>query len=168
MKIINGLNIMLFVLIIDLFLILSCKPSSKNSLPGVLLETDKQFSELSVKEGMFRAFISYIADDGVILRDNEYPSKGKEVLIERYQGKSDTSFVLSWEPLSGRISDSGDLGYTYGIFSTLIKATGKVSRGTYVTIWHKQTDGTWKFVLDTGTEGLPDLNPVSPGSVSGQ
>lgn len=26
-------------------------------------------------------------------------------------------------------------------------------RGTYVTIWEK-TDGIWKFVLDTGNQGL--------------
>jgi ketosteroid isomerase-like protein len=37
-----------------------------------------------------------------------------------------------------------------------IKSNGVISRGTYVTIWEKQKDGTWKFVMDTGTSGLPE------------
>lgn len=157
----NGFNIMLFVFIINLFFILSCTKGVKNKVEGVLLKADRDFSEMSVKEGMFSAFLFYIAEDGVILRDNSLPSKGKETLRERFAGKNDTSFVLSWDPLFEKISENGDLGYTYGIHTTLEKATGEVTRGTYITIWEKQTDGSWKFVLDTGTEGLP-----GPGAVS--
>ena len=29
-----------------------------------------------------------------------------------------------------------------------------MQRGTYVTIWKKDADGTWKWVLDSGNEGL--------------
>jgi ketosteroid isomerase-like protein len=105
---------------------------------------------------MFKAFLFYMAEDGVILRDNSYPSKGKEDLKKRFEGRSDTSFVLSWDPLYEKISESGELGYTYGIHTSLDKATGKISKGTYVTLWKKQSVGCWKFVLDTGTEGLPE------------
>jgi ketosteroid isomerase-like protein len=104
---------------------------------------------------MFKAFLEYIADDGVMLRDGEYPAKGKEALRKRFEGKSDSAFVLSWKPLYEKISGSGDLGFTYGIHTTTVRATGEVTSGSYVTIWHKQPDGSWKFVLDTGTDGLP-------------
>jgi ketosteroid isomerase-like protein len=157
----NGFNIVLFVIISNLILILSCTKSGKDNSTGILLKTDSDFSEMSVKKGMFNAFLFYIAEDGVILRDNSFPSKGKQALSERFSGKSDTSFVLSWEPLFEKISASGELGYTYGLHSTLDKATGQVTKGTYLTIWQKQADGSWKFVLDTGTQGLPDLNAVS-------
>jgi ketosteroid isomerase-like protein len=156
MKKMNGVNIMLFGFIIILFFILSCTKSIKNSSVGVLLQTDRNFSEMSVKEGMFKAFIFYIAEDGVILRNNSYPEKGKIALEQRFKGKSDTSFVLCWEPVFERISESGELGYTYGIHTSSERTTGKVTKGTYITIWQKQTDGSWKFVLDTGTQGLPD------------
>ena len=154
----NGFNIMFFVLIFNLIFIISCTNGGKYSHTGELLKADRDFSAMSVKEGMFSAFLFYIADDGVILRDNSLPSKGKKTLRERYAGKSDTSFVLSWDPLFEKISESGELGYTYGIHTTFEKATGHISKGTYITIWEKQTDGNWKFVLDTGTQGLPDLN----------
>ena len=152
----NGVNIMLFVFILNAILILSCSRADKNRSAGSLLKADRDFSDMSVKEGMFKAFLFYMAEDGVILRDNSYPSKGKEDLKKRFEGRSDTSFVLSWHPLYEKISDSGELGYTYGIHSSLDKATGKISKGTYVTVWRRQSDGSWKFVLDTGTEGLPE------------
>jgi ketosteroid isomerase-like protein len=154
----NGVNIMFFVFIIIFSLILSCTKNSKNPSSGILLQTDRDFSAMSVKEGMFKAFLFYIANDGVILRNNSFPARGKETLRERFAGKSDTSFVLSWEPLFEKISESGDLGYTYGIHSNTDKATNEITRGTYITIWQKQSDGTWKFVLDTGTQGLPDVS----------
>jgi ketosteroid isomerase-like protein len=152
----NGVNIMLFVFIINLIFILSCSKSTKIPVKGVLLQTDRDFSAMSVKEGMFKAFLFYIAEDGVILQNNSFPSKGKDTLREHYSGKSDTDFILGWEPLFEKISEGGDLGYTYGIYTNTEKATGTISKGTYITIWQKQTDGNWKFVLDTGTEGLPD------------
>lgn len=151
----NGINIMLFVFIIILFMNLSCSSSSGVKNSGILLRTDREFANMSIKDGMFSAFLFYIADDGVILRDNSFPSKGKVALMQYFTGKSDTTSTLNWEPLYETIAESGDLGYTYGIWSSTEKLSGKVSGGTYVTIWKKQGDGTWKFVLDTGTQGLP-------------
>ncbi|MBK8882629.1 MAG: hypothetical protein IPN67_09680 [Bacteroidales bacterium] len=164
----NGFNIMLFVFIINLIFILSCTKGVKSKHAGELLETDRNFSQMSVKEGMFSAFLFYIAEDGVILRDNALPSKGKNALRERFAGRSDTSFILSWDPSYEKISESGDLGYTYGIHTTLEKATGVITKGTYITVWQKQDDGSWKFVLDTGTEGLPGQVAVSQLLIPGE
>jgi hypothetical protein len=44
------------------------------------------------------------------------------------------------------------MGYTYGIYTLIVNDSAY--KGTYVTIWQKQADGTWKFVLDTGNEGV--------------
>jgi ketosteroid isomerase-like protein len=153
----NGVNIMLFVFIIILFTILSCEKNTKNSSAGILMRTDREFSAMSVKDGMFKAFLYYIAEDGVILRDNSYPSKGKENLKKHFLGKSDTAFVLSWEPEFEKISSGVDIGYTFGIYTNTDKATGEITKGTYITIWQKQADGNWKFVLDAGTQGLSGI-----------
>lgn len=155
----TGVNIMHFVFIIIFLGILSCKEKNKEVPTGVLLETDRAFSQMSVNEGMFKAFLSYIAEDGVILRNNSYPAKGRQNLENFFSLRSDTSFILKWEPLFETIAESGDLGYTYGIHTDINKSTGQETRGTYVTIWKKQKDGSWKFVLDTGTQGLPDTQP---------
>jgi ketosteroid isomerase-like protein len=152
----NGFNIMLFVIIMISFSIISCQKKAIYIQTGSLIQTDKKFSAMSEKEGMFKAFLFYIADDGVILRNNSYPSKGKSSLNDYFEGKSDTSFVLTWEPLFEKMAESGDLGYTYGTYKDSIKSTGKVQKGTYVSIWQKQKGGNWKLLLDTGTQGLPE------------
>jgi ketosteroid isomerase-like protein len=152
----NGFNIMLFVFIMISISIISCQKKVGNTQSGVLLQTDREFSAMSEKEGMFQAFLYNVAEDGVILRDNSYPTKGRNSLIEYYKGKRDTAFILTWEPMFERISKSGDLGYTYGIYTSTVKATGNMTKGTYVSIWQKQADGSWKFILDTGTQGLPE------------
>ncbi len=56
----NGFNIMLFVFIINLIFILSCSKGVKSKHAGELLETDRNFSQMSVKEGMFSAFLSIL------------------------------------------------------------------------------------------------------------
>ena len=120
----------------------------------MLIKADRDFSAMSEKLGMHKAFLSFFADSGVMLRNNAYPLKGKGALAELFIKNSDTSFVLTWEPVFEKIAGSGELGYTYGIFTSTVRATGEVERGTYVTIWEKQNDGSWKFVLDTGNQGL--------------
>jgi ketosteroid isomerase-like protein len=151
----NGFNIMLFVLIINLFIAISCTNNSKSNSSGILMKTDLEFSKMSVTIGMHKAFLAYFADSGAMLRDNLYPLIGKDSLMAQFAKSADTSFTLSWKPVFEKIAKSGDLGYTYGYYERTIKSTHSISRGTYLTIWEKQKDGTWKFVMDTGTEGLP-------------
>jgi ketosteroid isomerase-like protein len=151
-----GFNIVFFGYIAILFLIISCNKSANRPEPGQLIRADIEFSALSAKSGMFRAFLEYAADSGVMLRDSSYPVIGRKALADIFSGQSDTSLSLTWEPVYEKIALSGELGYTYGYYTNRIKSTGKESRGTYITIWQKQPDGKWKFVLDSGTEGLPE------------
>jgi ketosteroid isomerase-like protein len=150
-----GVNIMLFVFIAFLFINLSCTTRKVQYNKGELITADSLFSELSVSEGMFVAFTAYIAPDGVILRDGSLPTNGRDALIQYYAGKSDTSFILSWKPSFETISDDGNLGYTYGVWTHTVKSSGEKSYGMYATVWKRQEDGTWRFVLDLGTDGLP-------------
>jgi ketosteroid isomerase-like protein len=154
----NGVNIMLFVFIIIFIGILSCSKSSKNQTTGLLLQTDKDFSAMAAKQGMHKAVMNYVAEEGVILRNNSYPVKGEKAVESRFTHKIDSTFTMNWEPMFEKISGNGDLGYTYGVHTETNKLTGEITRGTYVTIWQKQTDGTWKFVLESGTRGLME-NP---------
>jgi hypothetical protein len=62
----NGVNIMLFVIIIILIGILCCSKSPKNQTADILLQTDRDFSTMAVEEGRHKAFLFYIADDGAI------------------------------------------------------------------------------------------------------
>ena len=120
-----------------------------------ILQTDRDFSDLSANKGMKTAFLSYAHDSVVMLRDNGMPIVGKFALEKQYEHFSDSTFTLIWEPLFADISQSGELGYSYGIFTLTPKdSSQKPEQGTYCTIWKKDISGNWKFVLDTGNDGL--------------
>ena len=118
-----------------------------------LMETDRAFSKLSEEKGMKNAFLEYIDSNGVLLRPDHLPLLGADAIDFLIQ-QNDSSFSLKWEPKTGVVSRSGEMGYTYGVYVLRPGSKDTLIYGTYVSIWKKQTDGKWKFVLDTGNEGI--------------
>jgi len=93
----------------------------------------------------------------VLLRKNSFPIVGKAIIKEKFFSSSDSGYTLTWKPLYADIAQSGELGYTYGVYEfKAMDPEGKpiIGTGTYVSIWKKDQLGNWKFVLDTGNEGL--------------
>lgn len=120
-----------------------------------LMQTDRDFSKYSVEHGKNAAFLKFAAEDVAFLASDSYPMVGIKLLEERQAERPDTSYILTWEPTYARASESGDLGYTYGIWEVKLKADpSKISKGTYATFWKRQENGEWKYVLDMGNDGL--------------
>jgi ketosteroid isomerase-like protein len=143
-----------FCLLLFSIAVISCNRHHKNdTLAGKreLLAADRAFSAMSEKVGMKKAFLEYIEDNGVLLRPHHPPLEGADA-IDFISAIVDTSFTLTWQPQRADIAASRDLGYTYGIY-TLSSAKGE-KKGTYVSIWKRQADGKWRFVLDTGNPGV--------------
>ena len=143
-----------FTFLLIIILVFSCNEKKEVSQPSSvneIINADLDFADMSRQIGMKKAFLQYIANEGVLLRPDHLPIAGAEA-IDFLSQLSDTGYNFSWHPLKGEISKSGDLGFTYGIYE--LKIRDSVYKGTYVTIWKKQEDGSWKFVLDTGNEGI--------------
>jgi ketosteroid isomerase-like protein len=122
---------------------------------AAMKQADIDFSNLSKAKGMKEAFLKYMDTAAVLLKPGRSPLKGMDAAQLIYN-TNDSSFILTWAPQGAEISSSGDLGYTYGIWTICQKKwlSDSVTQGTYVTIWKKQANGGWKFVLDTGNEGI--------------
>ena len=95
--------------------------------------------------------LSYWQDDAIMISPNQPSLKGKQAISEMVKGSyADSSFSISWEPMSAEVSNDGSMGYI--IETSAI--TMKDSTGTHtqnfnaITIWKKQTDGSWKNVVD--------------------
>jgi ketosteroid isomerase-like protein len=150
---INPVVLMLFFIL----LLAGCSNNIKqNKLANELMEIDREFARQSVEKGSHQSFLMYIDDSCVLLRPNRLPVIGRQKIEEMYS-KPDTSFTLNWKPLFADISESGDLGYTYGTYTVEMDSPeGKsvTMEGTYVTIWKKDKNGDWRFVLDTSNQGL--------------
>lgn len=113
-----------------------------------ILDTELGFSDMAQKEGMNTAFLAFVADDAVLLR-NDKLIKGKHN-IQSYM-KNSASKGLSWKPDFVDVSSSGDLGYTYGEYTYTFQdslGTDVTSKGIFHTIWKRQPDGSWKFAWD--------------------
>ena len=140
--------------VLALLCMISCSSEKKmESLVNELLEVDRAFSELSREQGMNIAFEAYCAEDGVILRPGNKPIEGKQTIIGLLSQTDDTTFDLTWEPTHSMAAESGDMGYTYGIYTMSPKDSDQTMKGTYVSIWIRE-NSEWKWVLDTGTEGI--------------
>lgn len=61
-----------------------------------------------------------------------------------------SSGTLAWDPVAS--GKSGELGFTVGkaVFTAATPEAGWQS--SYVTIWRKQADATWKVLFDTGRQ----------------
>ena len=118
-----------------------------------MMEADRAFSKMSEEKGMRNAMMHFIDNKGILLRPSSMPLVGGNA-VDYISQASDSAFTMTWEPSGGSVAISGELGYTYGVYS--LKPAGKdtVLYGTYVSVWKKQEDGKWKFVLETGNEGI--------------
>ncbi|MHC1704290.1 MAG: DUF4440 domain-containing protein [Tenuifilaceae bacterium] len=121
-----------------------------------IMQADRDFSQYSIEHGKNAAFLKFAAEDVTFLSPNSYPLVGIKLLEERQAQRPDTTYTLRWEPVYASAAESGELGYTYGTWELVINNTNpeQVSRGTYVTIWKRNEIGEWKYVFDTGQEGL--------------
>ena len=128
-----------------------------DSAEAALLKTDSAFNKLSVEKGFVEAFLAYMADSAVLFPNGSNPISGREN-IRKHFSEGSAGDVLTWKPLKAEVASSIDLGYTYG--TSAYRSTGKDGRlaihyGKYVTVWRKQADGSWKFILDIGNSSPP-------------
>jgi len=119
-----------------------------------VLAADTEFNARSEKNGPEIAFLAAIAPEGVIPgQDERGPAAVRALYRDFPKGGR-----LSWSPISAEASASGDLAYTLGRYELQLPtpAGAKLVRtGSYVTIWRRQVDGGWKFVLDSGHPDAP-------------
>lgn len=106
---------------------------------------------------MKNAFLEYIDSNGVLLRPGILPIAGADA-VDYLIAQNDTGYIMTWQPKDAAVAISGEMGYTFGTYELRPKTKDTVLSGTYVSIWKKQSDGKWKFVLESGNEGTAAQN----------
>lgn len=114
-----------------------------------IIETEHAFAQESVQQGTKRSFLNYVAPDGVIFRPK--PVAAPQTLAKDPEDNPKEGF-LDWWPVLAGVSRSGDLGFSVGPWhqhlSIPVKGYPDDTYGYYCTVWRKQPDGKWKFVID--------------------
>jgi uncharacterized protein (TIGR02246 family) len=106
--------------------------------------------------------LPFWADDATILAPGARPIVGKEA-IRKYVTESFATpgFSITWKTEKVEVSQSGDLAYSTGTNRISVNGPdGKplTEEGRGVTIWKKQTDGSWRCVLEV-------MSPADASSV---
>ena len=86
----------------------------------------------------------------------ENPVHGREAIFATMSEES--KYELEWSPQVADVARSGDLGYTWG--NSVVRRPGEdgksiVRHGKYLPIWKRQSDGSWRFVMDIGNPSPP-------------
>lgn len=125
-----------------------------------MLMAERDFSRMSEAKGIRESFTEFIAEDGILFRPRAV--FGKKWMQENPLPPSKTRPLLVWQPIFAGISRAGDLGYTTGPwqFKNDIKDAKFSGFGNFMTVWKKQPDGKWKFVVDLGVSNPEPKKPV--------
>jgi ketosteroid isomerase-like protein len=124
--------------------------------PGVemLYQLDAQFAADTAKGGG-PAFAAWFAPDAVTLANGKAAIVGHDAIAASATWTA-ASYQLTWKPEGARVSQSGDMGYTWGHYDGVSKdseGNSVKTSGRYMTLWKKQSDGAWKVEVDASNDG---------------
>lgn len=128
-----------------------------------MADTEREFAKTATFKGWRDAFLEFFADDAIALgRD---VTKAKDGL-RKQPSVPFSEFELVWEPRTGDVAASGDLGWLTGPSTSINHANQaqgkKPGYGCYLSIWRKQPDGRWRVFIDVGASA-PTPVPFAPG-----
>ncbi len=155
----NPLSRGIFFAMIGMFLYMSgcAKQPEIADQRALLLQTDREFSAYSALHGAAEAFKEYLVEDALQLPAGEAPIHGRDSIYEA-MSKNSGSYTLSWEPQDGAVAASGDMAYTWGVYTVKVPnqdGSETTSQGKYLNVWRKTVDGQWRVLIDMGNQNPP-------------
>jgi len=127
----------------------------KNQNLNSMIATEYNFAKSASEIGTHDSFLKFIADDGILFRPT--PVNGKKFLNEN---NKPSNSLLSWYPDMTFVARAGDLGFTTGPWEWRRSKTDSsaLAFGNFCTVWQKQSNGEWKFVIDIGNQNDKPLS----------
>jgi hypothetical protein len=118
------------------------RPFAPRADPGLVAATERAFARMAREEGTWTAFRHYATSDAV------WPSPGFQLVQQSLAGAADPAEAIVWGPEQVWSSCDGSFAVSTG---GALYPDG--SRTRFFTVWQRQEDGEYRFVLD---QGLPD------------
>lgn len=121
-----------------------------------LLKADRDFAALAHRTSVAEAFVFYAAPEALLLPMGGRPVQSRDKIREFMSQGPDE--LLLWEPKDAAVADSGELGYTWGTYEVHERNkpnSAPEQVGKYLTLWRRQADGSWKYILDIGNKSPP-------------
>ena len=116
---------------------------------SAMAEAEREFAAAARVKGVRDAFLEFFADDAMF-----EPGRGSaKDQLRKQKPQPFSERELVWEPRTGDVAASGELGWLTGP-GTFINHAGpdKTPRHTnYLSVWRKEPDGRWRVFIDLGT-----------------
>ena len=109
--------------------------------PSAVIATEIAFARLAQEKGQWTAFRSTATKDAVMFVPQAAYAQ------DFLKGKADPAKAVAWQPHQVWSSCDGTLAITRGAW----QAPGGTT-GYFTTVWQRQKDGKYKWVLDQGDE----------------
>lgn len=123
-----------------------------------LVSAERAFARMSVQTSQRTAFLANFADEGVWF--TPAPTRTRGDLLKTAEPATPGTRVLDWEPATGDVAASGELGYTTGPYHVI--ESGKVTaQGWFFSVWRRTDAGPWRVLADFGV-GAPDVGALRP------
>lgn len=135
----------------------------KTAIKADEIKWNEQFKSKDL-EGL----LGHYADDAYFVAPGVKPASGSTEIRKAYSDAlNDPALAISFSSDKIDVAGSGDMAYARGHFTekyTDLK-TQKVmtDSGSYLTVYKKQADGSWKAEEDFAAADPDSLKPVEPG-----
>ncbi len=108
--------------------------------------------------------VGFYTDDAVLMAPGTAPAVGKDAIRSGLkQMVADPALSLKFEATRVEVASGGDMAYTQGSYTmTMMDPSTKKpinDKGSYVTVYKKQADGSWKAVSDIASSATPPGPP---------
>ncbi|RPI75360.1 MAG: SgcJ/EcaC family oxidoreductase [Ignavibacteriales bacterium] len=120
------------------------------------------------------AMLALYTDDAISLPSYQPMLKGKAAIMESHKKDKESGFKMNDMTLTTmEVWSSGDLAYEIGTYTIDFSMPGMEDmkdNGKYLTVWQKQSDGSWKVKADTwNTDNNPWMDMEMPsGEMDGE
>jgi len=116
-----------------------------------ILAAEQSFDSMAQTSGVKEAFLEFAADDATLIRGTNAIEGIDSIRTYLSRPSPYHDVKLTWKPEFVDVAQSCDLGHTWGYYSFSAKDSLEnpvEAKGIFRTVWKKQKDGSWKFVLD--------------------
>jgi ketosteroid isomerase-like protein len=124
--------------------------------------------EFQAKTRNMEALVGHYADDAYFVAPGVKPASGMTEIRRVYaEGLADPNFNIKFAADKVDVAQAGDMATSQGRFEQTYtdaesKAAVKVG-GSFLTVYKKQADGSWKVVQDWAVADPGKPEPVEPG-----
>lgn len=128
--------------------------------PETAVDAERAFNRAAQTEGQWTAFREFMAEDAIVFTPQ--PVKAKDALPTK-----NPPIAVQWWPAESYVSCDGNTAVNTGPW------VRPSSVGYFTTVWQRQADGHFKWVMDGGDalvtpHALPETPKVRRGNCSGK